>query len=52
VAYKTVKHLPTIRKIPDESWDEIRLILPPELVWVWIAIEPIEKVILLDMHIS
>jgi transposase len=30
VAYKTVKHLPTIRKIPDESWDEIRLILPPE----------------------
>jgi transposase len=30
VAYKTVKHLQTIRKIPDELWDEIRLILPPE----------------------
>jgi transposase len=30
VAYKTVKRLPTIRKIPDELWDEIRVILPPE----------------------
>jgi transposase len=30
VAYKSVKHLPTIRKIPDESWDEIKLILPSE----------------------
>jgi transposase len=31
VAYKKVKHLfPTIRKIPDELWDEIRLILPAE----------------------
>ena len=30
MAYKTIKHLQTIRKIPDELWDEIRLILPPE----------------------
>jgi transposase len=30
VAYKTIKHLQTIRKIPDELWDEIRLILAPE----------------------
>jgi transposase len=30
VTYKIVKHLQTIRKIPDELWDEIRLILPPE----------------------
>jgi putative transposase len=30
VAYKAVKRLPTIRKMPDELWDEIRVILPPE----------------------
>ena len=30
MVYKSVKHLPTIRKIPDESWDEIKLILPSE----------------------
>jgi transposase len=30
VAYKTVKRIPTIRKIPDELWDEIRVILPTE----------------------
>jgi transposase len=24
------KHLPTIRKIPDDLWDEIKLLLPPE----------------------
>jgi hypothetical protein len=24
------KHLPAIRKIPDELWDEIKLLLPPE----------------------
>lgn len=30
-AYGSVnKHLPTIRKIPDDLWDEIKLILPPE----------------------
>jgi hypothetical protein len=29
VTYKRKKHLPTIRKIADELWDEIRLILPP-----------------------
>ena len=23
------KHLPTIRIIPDELWDEIKLLLPP-----------------------
>jgi transposase len=30
VTYKKKKHFPTIRKIPDDLWDEIRLILPPE----------------------
>ena len=30
VAYKTIKHLQTIRKISDELWDEIRLILTTE----------------------
>lgn len=30
-AYKRKKHqLPTIRKIPDKLWDEIKIILPPE----------------------
>jgi hypothetical protein len=29
-AYKTAKHLQTIRKISDELWDRIRLIIPPE----------------------
>jgi putative transposase len=24
------KYLPTIRKIPDELWNEIKLLLPPE----------------------
>ena len=24
------RHLPTIRKIPDDLWDEIKLLLPPE----------------------
>jgi len=24
------KHLPTIRKIPNDLWDEIKLSLPPE----------------------
>jgi transposase len=28
--YKTLKHLSTIRKIPDDLWDEIKLILPSE----------------------
>ena len=30
MAYSKVKCLPTVKKIPDELWDEIRLILPPE----------------------
>jgi transposase len=30
VAYDRVKYLPTIKRIPDEIWDEIRMILPPE----------------------
>jgi transposase len=30
VTYRKKKHLPTIRKIPDELWDEIKIILPPE----------------------
>ena len=24
------RHLPTIRNIPDDLWDEIKLLLPPE----------------------
>jgi len=28
--YRPIKHLPAIRKIPDELWDEIKLLLPPE----------------------
>jgi transposase len=29
--YRSInKHLPTIRKIPDDLWDEIKLILPSE----------------------
>ena len=30
MAYDRVKYLPTIKRIPDEIWDEIRMILPPE----------------------
>ncbi len=30
MAYDRVKYLPTVKRIPDELWDEIRLILPPE----------------------
>jgi len=30
VPYRPIKHLPSIRKIPDELWDEIKIILPPE----------------------
>ena len=30
MSYKRSKHLPTIRKIPDDLWDEIKIILPPE----------------------
>ena len=29
-AYKRKKHLQTIRRIPDDLWEEIKLILPPE----------------------
>ena len=28
--YRKLKHLPTIIKIPDKSWNEIKLLLPPE----------------------
>lgn len=28
--YRKKKHLPTVRHIPDEVWDEVRCILPPE----------------------
>ena len=29
--YRSVnKHLPTIRNIPDDLWDEIKLLLPPQ----------------------
>ena len=30
MAYDRVKYLPTVKRIPDELWDEIRLILPSE----------------------
>ena len=30
MAYDRVKYIPTVKRIPDELWDEIRLILPPE----------------------
>jgi transposase len=30
VRYRKKKHLPTIRKISDDLWDEIKLILPSE----------------------
>jgi transposase len=30
VPYRATKHLPLIRKIPYELWDEIKIILPPE----------------------
>jgi transposase len=30
VTYRKKKHLPTIRKIPDDLWEEIKLILPSE----------------------
>jgi transposase len=30
VAYNKVKYLPTIKRIPDQLWDEISLILPSE----------------------
>jgi transposase len=30
VTYRKKKHLPTIRKISDDLWDEIKLILPSE----------------------
>jgi transposase len=29
-AYKRKKHLHTIRRIPDDLWEEIKLLLPPE----------------------
>jgi putative transposase len=30
VAYDRVKYLPTVKRLSDELWDEIRLILPSE----------------------
>jgi putative transposase len=30
VPYRKLKYLPTIRRIPDDLWDEIRLLLPSE----------------------
>jgi transposase len=30
VAYDRVKYLPTVKRIHDVLWDEVRLILPPE----------------------
>ena len=30
MVYCRVKYLPTIKRVPDELWDEIRLILPSE----------------------
>jgi hypothetical protein len=30
VPYRKLKYLPSIRKIPDDLWDEIKLLLPSE----------------------
>ncbi|MGB7638016.1 MAG: hypothetical protein WBL88_10635 [Nitrososphaeraceae archaeon] len=30
MTYRRIKYLPTVRKIPDKLWNEIRLVLPPE----------------------
>ena len=30
MAYDRVKYLPTVKRIPDEIWDEIRIILPTD----------------------
>jgi hypothetical protein len=30
VPYRQIKHLPSIRNIPDDLWDEIKLLLPSE----------------------
>jgi transposase len=30
VPHRRVKQLPTIRNIPDDLWEEIKLLLPPE----------------------
>ena len=30
MTYKKKKHLPTIRKMLDDLWGEIKIILPPE----------------------
>jgi transposase len=30
VPYRPIKHLPSIRNIPNDLWDEIKLLLPPE----------------------
>ena len=30
MAYDRVKYLPTVKRVSDELWDEIRLILPSE----------------------
>jgi len=30
VRHRRLKHLPAIRKIPDDLWDEIKILLPPE----------------------
>ena len=30
MAYDRIKYVPTVKRIPDELWDEIRFILPSE----------------------
>jgi transposase len=30
VAYDRIKYVPTVKRIPDELWDEVRFILPSE----------------------
>jgi transposase len=30
VTYDRARYLPTVKRMPDELWNEIRLILPPE----------------------
>ena len=49
--YKPTKLWKKRRKVSGFIVDETLIRVGRELVWLWIAIEPIEKVIL-DMHIS
>ena len=47
MTYRKKKHLPTIRKIPDDLWYEIKLILPSEKIdkTVGLLVVPFRKVL-------